>query len=532
MGVTLSEVRRAARAHRAPLAGESAGYLVLAIADQVLQAPRLVQAAEVQLTEDGALRVLSGRASSEEEAELSLRRALDQLLLVASSGSAALTRASRRTTPVGLASLVRELETALIPVNRSAARRALSRLHRETARALDGGNLPADEEAPAEVAVTAPVAASAPAAPVAVSAPAAPVAASAPAATVAVSATAAPVAVPAPAATVAVSEPAAPEICAPVASAAPAPASAAIDEEPREEPRGALVAPEQAAASSPEPESELDPEQDLETPARVVAVSPVIAQPVVAEPVIVESQLDGVVTALCDALPAPPQFVESDAMTAALAVQPVLPPVIEAEPEFLLDIDVEFEDESHAAGELEATDVVDSSAAPTVMRAVEVAPIPAPEDADECETQAIELPFEARTKPEPVVLRKTLRPLLDLLPKATDPEPLPVTPTLGTLAAQLPILAPEQIAQMSVVTNLARELSPSVEPCSEHTERMPEVQPLPPGVAMVESKKSDVNELLSAFQVAEPDVNPGLCRAIKEMAELDLTPAPFAALIR
>jgi hypothetical protein len=49
---------------------------------------------------------------------------------------------------------------------------------------------------------------------------------------------------------------------------------------------------------------------------------------------------------------------------------------------------------------------------------------------------------------------------------------------------------------------------------------------------MVESKKSDVNELLSAFQVAEPDVNQGLCRAIKEMAELDLTPAPFAALIR
>ncbi|HEX2672183.1 MAG TPA: hypothetical protein VHM25_14990, partial [Polyangiaceae bacterium] len=64
MSVTLSEVKRAARAHRAPLAGESAGYLVLAIADQVLQAPRLVQPAEVQLSEDGALRVLSGRASS------------------------------------------------------------------------------------------------------------------------------------------------------------------------------------------------------------------------------------------------------------------------------------------------------------------------------------------------------------------------------------------------------------------------------------------------------------------------------------
>ena len=131
MGVTLSEVKRAARAHRAPLAGESAGYLVLAIADQVLQAPRLVQASDIQLTEDGALRVMSGHASSDVDAELSLRRALDELLLVASSGSAALTRASRRMAPVGLSSLVRELEAALIPVNRSAARSEERRVGKE-----------------------------------------------------------------------------------------------------------------------------------------------------------------------------------------------------------------------------------------------------------------------------------------------------------------------------------------------------------------------------------------------------------------
>ena len=110
MSVTLSEVQRAARAHRAPLAGESAGYLVLAIADQVLQAPRLVRPAEIQLTEDGAVCVSAGKASSDVEAELALRSALDQLLLVASSGSAALTRASRRTVPLGLSALVRELE--------------------------------------------------------------------------------------------------------------------------------------------------------------------------------------------------------------------------------------------------------------------------------------------------------------------------------------------------------------------------------------------------------------------------------------
>jgi hypothetical protein len=452
MSVTLSEVQRAARAHRAPLAGESAGYLVLAIADQVLLAPRLVQAADVQLSEDGALRVLSGRASSEEDAELSLRRALDQLLLVASSGSAALTRASRRTAAVGLSSLVRELEAALIPVNRSAARRALSRLHRETARALETGTLPADEE-PEAVASPAPV----------------------------------------------------------------APVAESIRAEPCE--------------PNPKPEPELDPEQDLETPALLVPVSPVVM------PLFAESHLDGVVSALCDALPAPPQFVESDALTSALPVQSVPPPVAALEPEFLLEVDVEFEpEEPNEVDEIEATDAVDSSAAPTVMRAVAVAPIPTAveicDDDSDCETQALSLPIEARTKPEPVMLRKTLRPLLDLLPKPSEPEPLPETPTLGTLAAELPILPRERIAEMSVAANLARELPPSAESCSDPTERMPEVQPLPPGVAMVESKKSDVNELLSAFQVAEPDVNQGLCRAIKEMAELDLTPAPFAALIR
>ena len=488
MSVTLSEVKRAARAHRAPLAGESAGYLVLAIADQVLQAPRLVQASDIQLTEDGALRVMSGHASSDVDAELSLRRALDELLLVASSGSAALTRASRRTAPVGLSSLVRELEAALIPVNRSAARRALARVHRETARALESGSLP-DEEPQAVAPIAAPVVA-APAAPVVaapvvaapvVAAPAAPIVADA----VAVPVVAAPVVVDA--------------VATPVVALAPLAAPAII--EPRE----------------PNPELALEPDldQDLETPALVPVA-----------PVVVDSHLDGVVSALCEQLPLPPQFVESEPLTTALAVRavPVLAPV--DEPEALLEIDVEYE-----------TDAVDSSAAPTVMRAVQVAPVALSAVHDESnEPPLLDLPLEARTRPEPVVLRKTLRPLLDFLPKPnSDSEPLPQTPTLGTLASELPILAPEQIAEMTVAANARAELWQGSREADDHTERMPEVvplSPLSPGVAIIESKKSDVHELLNSFQVAEPELNPGLGRAIKVMADLDLTPGPFAALIR
>jgi len=526
MSVTLSEVKRAARAHRAPLAGESAGYLVLAIADQVLQAPRLVQPAEVQLTEEGALRVMSGRASSDEEAELSLRRALDQLLLVASSGSAALTRASRRTAPTGLASLVRELEVALIPVNRAAARRALSRLHRETARALESGNLPEDDEI------------------------ASPAAAPASVATAAAPLSAAPVIEPPPEPVIL--EPALEPMSAepamfarPLANAMPmtlSPPALPVIVEPIWPPAAPLSA--ETREPNPEIEPEFDLEQDLETPARIV---PVMQALPVEAPVIFESQLDGVVSALCDELPAPPQFVDSDGLTSALEVRPVtaplpasepesddaltlaleVPPVSaeatasEPEPEFLLDIDVEFEPE--------ATDAVDSSAAPTVMRAVEVEPVTIMNSEVSTEPPLLELPPEARTRPEPVVLRKTLRPLLDLLPKPScDCEPsLPETPTLGSLAAQLPVLAPEQIAEMSVAA-----IALSHAQAEEFTELMPEVAPLSSAVSIVESKKSDVNELLNSFQVAVPDVNPGLCRAIKEMAELDLTPAPFAALIR
>jgi len=496
MSVTLSEVKRAARAHRAPLAGESAGYLVLALADQVLAAPRLVQAADIELTEDGALRVGSGHASSDVDAELALRRALDQLLLVASSGSAALTRASRRTAPLGLSALVRELEAALIPVNRSAARRALARVHRETARALESGTLPQDEETQGSAPPLQPAVA---AAPVVVAPVAAPVVVAPVAAPVVVPE--APVVVPEAPAVV----PEAPAVAASVA----APAFA----EPLAPPAGPLAVGAREP-QQPEPEPGLDLDQELETPALRACVG--LALPTM------DSRLDGVVSALCEELPAPPQFVESDALTCALAVRAVsvpapavvlVAPEPEPEPEFMLEFHVEFEN------------AVDSSAAPTVMRAVEVAPLQSAGD-------------DASGVPPP---------LLELWPKPSPEalgETVPETPTLGALATHLPILRPEQIAEMSVAASRAAELLERAAGSANvnvngtgtgtgtETERTPEVLPLSPGASLVESKKSDLNELLESFQVAEPSINRGLCRAIKELADLDATPAPFAALIR
>jgi hypothetical protein len=448
MSVTLSEVKRAAKAHRAPLAGESAGYLVLAIADQVLSAPRLVETSDIQLTEDGGLRVLSGRASSDTDAELGLRRALDALLLVASSGSAALTRASRRTSPTGLSALVRELEAALIPVNRAAARRALARLHRETARALSSGTLPEEE-------------------------PQAPTAA--------------------------------PEVAQKVAAPAP------------------------VLVSAPAPVAELEPEPDLETRAIRLAPEP---EPVVSALPALSPELDAMLTALCVEAAELEPLEESDALAIALDVRTSS----ELEPALEFDVDVDFE-------EMES----ESGVAPTVVRDAPVAPIAAlaPDE------PSPDLPIEACTRPEPVVLRRSRR------PESDGTELLPRTPTLGSLAAQLPVLEAAQIAELSalhvveapplvqpepddVSSSVESEAPPIVQaelaicsaPMDECTEPMPEVAPPLPGVAIVACRKSDVSELLKSFQVADNDSNQGLCRAIKEMAGLDLTPAPFAALIR
>ena len=74
--------------------------------------------------------------------------------------------------------------------------------------------------------------------------------------------------------------------------------------------------------------------------------------------------------------------------------------------------------------------------------------------------RSLDLPLEARTRPEPVVLRKTLRPLLDLLPKPIDePRAAAADAHLGhAWRHELPILAPEQIAEMTVAASLAAEL--------------------------------------------------------------------------
>lgn len=145
MSVSLLTVWRAARARALPFPGESAGYLVLLACEELAAAPRGVNLANVGLESDGRVWVRGRDAADDERAARDLRGVLRQLVEVASTPGIALVRAAQRTPGGTLSVLSSELAKALIPFNRAAARRALTRLYRETERAVAAGEL-SDEE--------------------------------------------------------------------------------------------------------------------------------------------------------------------------------------------------------------------------------------------------------------------------------------------------------------------------------------------------------------------------------------------------
>jgi hypothetical protein len=141
--VTLDEVLRAARARSASLVPETAGYLALAIGDASARLPYRIEDELVTLTTEGTVRVARGREGvSPEEGARVLREHLHRLLSVSAGSMPGLMQAgSARREVGGPDTVVAEIESALIPCNRAAARRSLARLARDTARARDAGRL-------------------------------------------------------------------------------------------------------------------------------------------------------------------------------------------------------------------------------------------------------------------------------------------------------------------------------------------------------------------------------------------------------
>ncbi|WP_437996309.1 hypothetical protein WMF26_35170 [Sorangium sp. So ce185] len=142
--VTLEEVLAAAHARCASLVPETSGYLALAVGDATSRLPLRLDDRAVLLTTEGTVTVRSrGEPVAPAEAARLLRDLLARLLS-ASAGSMPNLAATARPRPASELdpdAVARELEAALIPVNRNAARRALARLARETLRAKEAGRL-------------------------------------------------------------------------------------------------------------------------------------------------------------------------------------------------------------------------------------------------------------------------------------------------------------------------------------------------------------------------------------------------------
>lgn len=538
MTVSLLEILGAARAHAAPLAAESAGYLLLAVADHVVAAPRVVSADEVELMPDGSVRLRARRASAADASiEQTLRRLLARTLEVASSVGPALRRAAQRTEDAGLPALVRELETALIPVNRSAAKRALTRLHRETERAKSAGKLAALTETEAPVIEPAPVVAAPVAAPVPVVA--APV--------VALSAEPLALAADYP-------EPSPPAL--PLVQSAPL---------PRVEP--ALPRPKKAAA--PAVELTLTPEP------RIAVGEAAFTKP---EPVVQRAKERGNATPRLGTLVTLQTLPgeEIDRTERAPAV------LVDDEPELDLSIDVEVELEPElavepavdvaelapaasavqpeleadaAASELDA-DVDPDAVTPAMLAAVSPQPAPLaaaalpqplidPEpsrmpdvltamlelhtgvDADEAPTRIRDVVTELRVAPAPLV--SAANNALTPAPELVDDSWLTTSSLSGVSSA--PVLFQSELAAPEVHEALtwnpgpvAPAVASPLPPALVIAEPLPEPSPYAP--AVLPSRTSDVSDLLDSFYVSDAAEERDLRSALKGMAGLELTPMP------
>jgi hypothetical protein len=137
--VTLDEVFTVVATKRVPLAPELAGYLVLELAEHADPSGGDIDPKSVFVGEEGTVALVKPkREGACGDPEASIRAALARLLDASGSQTPALAVASKRKSGSGLAALAEELEAALIPVNRSAARRALARLAREVKRVTLG----------------------------------------------------------------------------------------------------------------------------------------------------------------------------------------------------------------------------------------------------------------------------------------------------------------------------------------------------------------------------------------------------------
>jgi len=147
LGVTIEDLVTTMKARKLRVPAEIGTFVALECAERLLDGPALVTMRDVRLSEEGlvSLFVAPGSASAEAAAQ-SLVAMLAGLLVAAGTAVPThligIVESGGPTGPNALVALRDQLEAALVPLNRQAARRVLSRMIREARR-------PATERPPA-----------------------------------------------------------------------------------------------------------------------------------------------------------------------------------------------------------------------------------------------------------------------------------------------------------------------------------------------------------------------------------------------
>ena len=134
---TLERILERARATESRLPYEVGAFVVLEACEAILDAPRKLEPAHVAVSEGGDISLLGGETSDDSAAARGVANLLASALVAAGDEIPAMLMAlidGDKAEARGLAAYRDELEAALVPLNRSAARRVLGRQLRDLGR--------------------------------------------------------------------------------------------------------------------------------------------------------------------------------------------------------------------------------------------------------------------------------------------------------------------------------------------------------------------------------------------------------------
>ncbi|AKF06694.1 hypothetical protein [Sandaracinus amylolyticus] len=150
LGVTIDDLVASLKSRRIRIPSDIGAFVALETVEALLRGPAIVRGGDVRIAEDGTVSVFAPpNSASAEEAARSVIALLATLLVASGTGVppvlVGLVEHGAGSGPAALERLRDELEASLVPLNRGASRRVLSRMIREARRAASQAESALDE---------------------------------------------------------------------------------------------------------------------------------------------------------------------------------------------------------------------------------------------------------------------------------------------------------------------------------------------------------------------------------------------------